>query len=155
MAIVLKKAKEKDIPLLHGIQQEAFAALLEYYQDYDTNPAAETIERMYQKMCEPFTSYYLIMLDDVPIGGIRVCDFGQRCRISPIFLLSNYQGRGYGQEAMYLAEKCHPNATIWELDTILQEEKLCRLYEKLGYQKAGKTNNIKDGMDIVFYEKII
>lgn len=155
MFIDLKKAKEKDIPLLHGMQREAFAPLLEYYQDYDTNPAAESVERIRQKMQELFTNYYLIMLDDTPIGGIRICDFGQRCRISPIFILSNYQGKGYGQKAIQLAEKFHPKAKIWELDTILQEESLCRLYEKLGYQRTGKMKHIKNGMDIVFLEKII
>jgi RimJ/RimL family protein N-acetyltransferase len=155
MFVDLKKAKEKDIPLLHGMQREAFAQLLEYYQDYDTNPAAESVESIRQKMQELFTNYYFIMLDDTPIGGIRICDFGQRCRISPIFILSNYQGKGYGQKAIQLAEKCHPNAKCWELDTILQEDRLCRLYEKLGYHKTGITHKIKDGMDIVFYEKII
>ena len=56
---------------------------------------------------------------------------------------------------MQVAEKCYPKAKVWELDTILQEESLCRLYERLGYQRTGKTKRIKDGMDIVFFEKII
>lgn len=155
MRVELKKAKETDIPLLHDMQRDAFALLLEYYQDYDTNPAAETMERICQKMQESYTNYYLIMLDDSVIGGMRICDFGYRCRISPIFILSNYQGKGYGQEAMQVAEKCYPKAKVWELDTILQEESLCRLYERPGYQRTGKTKRIKDGMDIVFFEKII
>lgn len=155
MELVLIKAKVADIPLIHSMQQEAFSALLERYQDFDTSPATETMERISQKMQEPFTSYYIILLGDLPVGGIRVCDFGDRCRISPIFILSEHQGKGYGKVAMELAEKCHPNAKRWELDTILQEDRLCRLYEKLGYRKTGITHKIKDGMDIVFYEKII
>ena len=35
----------------------------------------------------------------------------------------------------------------------MQEEKLCRLYEKLGYRQTGESYDIKDGMTIVFYEK--
>ena len=45
------------------------------------------------------------------------------------------------------------NGEKWELDTILQEKKLCYLYEKMGYQKTGKTEKIKDGMDLVYYAK--
>ena len=54
---------------------------------------------------------------------------------------------------MRIAESLYPNAGRWELDTILQEQKLCHLYEKMGYRKTGKTQRIKDGMDIVFYAK--
>lgn len=52
-----------------------------------------------------------------------------------------------------LVEAIYPNATRWELDTILQEEKLCYLYEKMGYKKTGQTEEIKKGMDLVFYAK--
>ena len=29
----------------------------------------------------------------------------------------------------------------------------CHLYSKMGYQKTGEIEHIKDGMDIVFFEK--
>ena len=41
----------------------------------------------------------------------------------------------------------------WELDTILQEEKLAYLYEKMGYKKTGKTRVVNSRMTLVFYEK--
>jgi hypothetical protein len=50
-------------------------------------------------------------------------------------------------------EDYYCDAKKWELDTILQEKGLCHLYEKLGYRKTGKTEEIKEGMTIVFYEK--
>ena len=50
-------------------------------------------------------------------------------------------------------EKLYPDAILWKLDTIAQEEYLCRLYEKLGYRKTGKTETVQPGMDLVFYEK--
>ncbi|MFR1519292.1 MAG: GNAT family acetyltransferase [Clostridia bacterium] len=52
-----------------------------------------------------------------------------------------------------MIEQLYPSAERWELDTILQEEKLCYLYEKMGYKKTGQTQKIKAGMDIVFYAK--
>ena len=39
------------------------------------------------------------------------------------------------------------------LDTILQEEGNGYLYEKLGYKRTGKIENINERMDIVYYEK--
>ena len=68
-------------------------------------------------------------------------------------MLPEYQGFGYAQKAITIAESLYPAAEKWELDTILQEEKLCYLYEKMGYEKTGQIIRIKDGMDIVFYAK--
>ena len=70
-----------------------------------------------------------------------------------IFILPEYQGYGYAQEAIKMVESFYTKAKRWELDTILQEKKLCYLYEKMGYQKTGKTEKIKDGMDLVYYAK--
>lgn len=78
---------------------------------------------------------------------------GRTMRVSPIFILPEHQNKGYAQAAMIQLERENPQADIWELDTILQEEKLCRLYEKLGYRKTGESYDIKDGMTIVFYKK--
>ena len=75
--------------------------------------------------------------------------------LAQILIIPEYQGLGYAQEAIRLVEAAYPNASRWSLDTIAQEEKLCHLYEKLGYRKTGKTEHVKDGMDIIFYEKVM
>ena len=139
MPIHLHKASESDCPLLHDIQVKSFSALLEKYRDFDTNPAAESVERVYQRFAQPFTDYYLILEGDSPVGMLRVCDFGEECRLSPICVLPAFQGRGIAQQAMVLAEDLYPAARKWTLDTILQEARLCRLYEKMGYQRTGGT----------------
>ena len=74
-------------------------------------------------------------------------------RLHMINILEEYQGRGLAQVVMRRIETLYPEASLWELDTILQEEKLCHLYEKLGYRKTDKIKPIKDGMDLVFFEK--
>ena len=71
----------------------------------------------------------------------------------PIFILTEYQGFGYAQEAIRQAEAEYPESILWELETILQEPKLRHLYEKMGYRRTGKTERIRDGMDLVYYEK--
>ena len=79
-----------------------------------------------------------------------------KCRRSvfgPIFILTEYQSFGYAQEASRQAEAEYPESILWELETILQEPKLRHLYEKMGYRRTGKTERVKDDMDLVYYEK--
>ncbi len=155
MNITLEKALPADCAQLHAMQVTAFHPLLEKYQDFDINPAAEPPERIAQRFEQPFTTYWFILADGERAGALRVCDFGERCRLSPIFVIPRHQGRHIAQTALALMEKQYPDASAWELDTIAQEPGLCHLYEKLGYRKTGRTEHIKEGMDIVFYEKHI
>ena len=151
--ITLKKAGRADLMEIHRIQVASFQALLDKYQDYGTNPSAERFERILERFQEKTTDYYLICLNEQNIGMIRVCDFGTMCRVSPIGILPEFQGRGFAQQVMVLLENRYLGAEKWTLDTIRQEQKLCYLYEKLGYVATGKQETIQPGMDIVFYEK--
>jgi GNAT superfamily N-acetyltransferase len=154
MSIRLRKASIEDCPLIHQMQVKSFHALLEKYHDMDTNPGAESLSRVVERMLQSFTDYYFILLNDAEIGVIRIIRRSEDiCRVSPIFILTDYQGNGYAQQAMLSAEELYPDTVIWQLDTILQEEKLCHLYEKLGYHKTSKRETIQPNMDIVYYEK--
>ena len=152
--ITLKKAAVEDAPLLYEMQIKAFKPLLEKYQDFNTNPGAEIIERTIHRLKEQNSHYYFILLADIRIGAIRVLDNGDLCRLKQIYILPEYQGYGYAQQAILLVEMLHKNARNWELDTIKQESKLCHLYEKMGYKQTGKEERVKDGMTIVFYKKL-
>ena len=151
--VQLKKAGIDDAREIYDMQIKSFRTLLEKYQDHDFSPGAEPLDRTIQRFNEPFTDYYFICYDDAHIGAIRVCDFGRLMKLKQIFILKEYQDRGYAQMAITLLESLYPQAAQWQVDTILQEKKLCHLYEKMGYRRTGKTENIKDGMDIVFFEK--
>ena len=154
MDIRLKKADITDVKVLYEFQIKAFKPLLEKYQDYDTNPGAETIERTINRLDEQNSYYYFIQLDHQNIGAIRILSFGDLCMLKQVYVLPEYQGNGYAQQAMLLAESIHKGAVTWELDTIKQESKLRYLYEKMGYRLTGKEEKIKDGMDLVFFKKI-
>ena len=151
--ISLRKAEYKDCPLIHSIQVRSFIGLLQKYNDFDSNPAAESLDRIQQRFQQPFTDYYLIMAEDETVGMLRVCDYGVNCRLSPICILPEFRGRGYATMAIRAMEKLYPEAIVWKLDTILQEEYLCRLYERIGYRKTGQVESVREGMDLVFYEK--
>lgn len=149
----LVKAGESDCAPLFQIQRKAFVPLLLKYRDYQSNPAAENEEAVLRRMKQPYTVYYFIDTEEGHVGMLRVCDFGERCRLSPICVLPEFQGRGYAQAAIRAAEALYPRVRRWDLDTILQEEKLCHLYEKLGYRRTGEYQHLKEGMDLVFYRK--
>ena len=152
--IELKKAEPQDCGQIHAMQAEAFAELLEKYHDTATNPGAEPVEKVAMRMAQDTTDYYLILTAGTPIGAARVQRLsGDVCRVSPIFILPAFQGRGYAQEAMRGLEALYPQAKTWRLDTIREEEKLCHLYEKLGYRRTGREEVLQPGMTIVYYEK--
>lgn len=154
MNIEIVKASYNDLQLLHKIQVEAFRPLLEKYKDYNTNPSNEIIDQIIRRYNQNFTTYWLIKNHGKIVGGVRVVNKGDRCyRVSPIFIQPLEQGKGMAQKTFKILEDYYYDAEKWELDTILQEKALCYLYEKLGYKKTGKTEEIKEGMTIVYYEK--
>ena len=155
MQITFIKALFEDCEEIQKFQQESFAQLLEKYQDFDMSPATETLERIQYKLNEPTTTYYFILNENVKIGVIRLVSIDETTmRISPMMILPQYQNKGYAQKAMLKIEELYSDIKCWQLDTIKQEDKLCYFYEKVGYRKTGKEEEIKQGMDIVYYQKL-
>lgn len=155
MEVKLSRARVDDATELHTMQIEAFRELLEKYQDFDTSPANESVEKVEARLRQDFTYFYFICIGTQKAGAVRVIDhkeFGINKRISPIFILPQFQGRGIAQKAIRLCEEIHGNEN-WELDTILQEPQNCHLYEKMGYRRTGKTEVINEKLTLVFYEK--
>lgn len=153
--IKLLRADINDAKELHTMQVKAFRKLLDKYQDFDTNPANENVEKIIFRLQQHFTYYYFICLDRQKVGAIRIVDkkeTGKNKQISPIFILPEFQGQGIAQKAIQLCEELH-GTEQWELDTILQEQKNCYLYEKMGYRKTGETKVINDKLTLVSYAK--
>jgi GNAT superfamily N-acetyltransferase len=118
------------------------------------SPATESPEKIRWKLPHPGSYYYFIRVGYETVGAIRVWDpqDGSRKRISPLYILPAYRGKGYAQTAMLEAERLH-GSHHWQLDTILQEAGNCYLYEKMGYHQTGNKKVIKENMTIVDYEK--
>ena len=154
MDVSLSKAELKDVETIYEMQIKSFMVLLERYQDFETNPGNESIEKIVARINQSFTDYYIIKSDDVSVGSVRIVKKDNNTyRISPIFVLPEYQGRGIAQKVFQMLEQNYYYAKKWELDTILQEQGNCYLYEKLGYRKTGKTEIVNNKMTLVFYEK--
>ena len=153
MKIDLARIEIKDAEKLWMMQVKAFEDLYNKYQDTETSPATEKVEKIIMRLEQSFTYYYYIVVDGVEVGAIRVVDKkGESKRISPIFIMKQYRGKGYAQEAMKAVEAIHGEHD-WQLDTILQEKGNCYLYEKMGYYQTGKTEVINDKLTLVFYKK--
>lgn len=154
IGIELIQAKKEDMETIWKMQLEAFAGLLEKYNDYDMSPGAEKFDMVMARFEQPWTIYYFIVANSERVGVIRIIDKkdGSKKRISPIWIMPEFRNKGYAQQAILAAEKIHGSKN-WCLDTILQEKGNCHLYEKLGYHQTGKIEHISEIMDIVFYEK--
>ena len=154
MCVILQKAYIFDCEKIHQMQVVSFTHLLDKYGDINTNPASESVDQVVRKMNQDFTDYYFIRCDDEIIGAIRIVRLQENiCRISPMFILPEFQGKGFAQQTIANIERLYPYAVGWQLDTIKEEPMLCHLYEKMGYQRTGKEKIIQDNMTIVYYEK--
>ncbi len=156
MNIRIIKAQFSDCNEIHDMQVSAFTDLLNKYRDYSTNPACETLEDVQNKFNQPFSTYYFIMNNKIKIGAVRIVAVNDETRrISPIFILPEFQNKGYAQLAMKCIEQVYSRIKYFTLDTIKQEEKLCHFYDKLGYLPTGRQEQLQDNMTIVFYRKQI
>lgn len=153
--IQLIRISAQDAEKLWKMQIAAFKDLYAKYKDTETSPATEPFEKVVMRLEQPYTYYYYIKVEDAIVGAVRVVDTkeaNKSKRISPIFIMKEFRGRGYAQQAIQLAEEIHGSSN-WELDTILQEEGNCHLYEKLGYRQTGETKVINKRMTLIFYKK--
>lgn len=125
MEINLVRADLDDAKEIHAMQIAAFRELLEKYQDFETSPASESVEKVEARLRQDVTSYYFICVGQTKVGAVRVVDwkeYGKNKRISPIFIMPEFQGRGIAQKALRLCEEAHGSGN-WELDTILKKPK--------------------------------
>ena len=156
-ALILRKAKEEDLTTIHGAQIESFQEILGKYQDFQTNPGAESLAQIRSRYNQPNSDYYLVSVDGIFVGAIRIVtnESNTVARISPMFIRPEYQGLGYGRQTINEIEKLYQSITKWELDTIREEDSPMYFYENLGYRRTGKVEAIRSGMTIAFFEKVI
>ena len=146
----------EEAELLWKMQVEAFQGLYAKYQDTETSPATEKIDKIIKRQKQTCTYHKYNVIEKVKVGDDRAenkKEEGKSKRIAPIFIMEEYRNKGYAQIAINLVEEIHGKSN-WELDTILQEKGNCYFYEKMGYRKTGKTESINDKLTLVFYKKV-
>ncbi|WP_208560709.1 GNAT family N-acetyltransferase [Marinilactibacillus kalidii] len=156
MGLHLSVASTKEIDLIHTIQVQSFKPLYLKYQDMNTNPSLETLDDVKNRLFRANGIIYTVLLNDEIIGAICVVKvYSNQMRISPMFLKSTYQNKGYAKSAVKILEEKHPMVTIWELQTIKEEPSLVHFYEKLGYKSTGVEKRINEKMTLVTYRKLL
>ena len=152
MKINLIKSSEKDAELIHQMQVESFYELYLKYNDDETNPINESVDKIIQKLKQPDSCFYLIKFGNNFVGGIRIVIKNGHKRISPLFILPKYRNKGIAQEAISKLERIYGKDN-WELETIQAEKISKHLYEKMGYRLDEKTTVINDRLTLVSYKK--
>ncbi len=86
----------------------AFQDLYAKYQDPETSPATETLDKIMMRLEQPFTHYYFIDVNGINVGAIRVVDTkeaNKSTRISPIFIMKEFRGKGYAPDFVIASPK--------------------------------------------------
>lgn len=156
--IQLILAKAGDENLIHTMKYNSFLPLYARYQDEETNPVKEPISKVVSQLKSDTTDYYIINFNSQPVGAVRVVNDGiengkQIYRISPLFIIPEYQNKGIGYNVINMIFDKYENADKWRLSTIKQEQGNCHLYEKCGFKLVGDEQMINGRMTIVYYEK--
>ena len=157
--IKLVPAKPGDEKLIHSMKYSSFLPLYERYREDETSPVKEPIDKVTAQLKSKGTDYYIITVGSEPVGGVKVAkggvETGERVyRISPLFIVPEYQNRGIGYRVIMMLFEMYGDAGIWRLSTVKQEKGNCHLYEKCGFEQVGNETQINDRMTIVYYEKI-
>ena len=157
--IELRLVTKEEAECLHRLQVEAFMPLYEKYQDDETSPAKESLDRLIMKIVEENSDFYFIEYDGEKVGGVRVrWHQGQEVFeninwISPIFIIPECQNKGIAGKVIEKLFAIYPNTIQWRLDTIKQEAGNCHLYEKCGFVRVDKEEEVNEKMTLVGYVK--
>ena len=112
MQITLTKASLADAEIIHQMQLTAFKPLLEKYQDYDTNPGNEQLERTIERIKIQLliiTSLKPIKYLLEPLGLLKA---KQRYRISQ-FYFARTSRQGIAQRVLSMIEELYSDFQAW------------------------------------------
>jgi isopentenyldiphosphate isomerase/GNAT superfamily N-acetyltransferase len=150
--ISLKKASLKDAEEPLTLQREVFMPLYRKYNDHETSPVTQTMERFSARFERG--DYFKILFEGELSGSVFVYEKSPGLmRLHIINILEKHHNKGIAQVVMKRLELMYPEADAWELDTILAEERNCYLYEKMGYKRTGDAKVINQDLTIIRYRK--
>ncbi|WP_165980316.1 GNAT family N-acetyltransferase [Paenibacillus sp. FSL k6-2145] len=151
--MIYRPSNKGDIPKLLEIQKEVFEEDLQKYQDYDTNPACETWEKMI-KSIEVAHHFTIFDRNDNILGAIDIRGNDERMHINKIFIKTECQNSGMGTKAMDFVQKKYTGAKLWTLYTPHLSYRNHYFYEKMGFSKI-KEVKVSDRLTLFKYEKYV
>ncbi|MGG4470615.1 GNAT family N-acetyltransferase [Paenibacillus alvei] len=103
MTIIIRKSTLEDIEDLLLIQKASFQDDLKIYQDFETNPACETSEKLEENIQK--YHHFTILEENTIIGAIDVRGNKERMHIDKVFITPSKQNKGTGTMAIQFLEK--------------------------------------------------
>ncbi len=151
MDIKIARTNMKEAEPLLNIQKEAFQADLKKYKDYDSSPAAESLDFFKYRINNSL--HYTLYMDGKIAGGICLVKITDtHYRLFRIFLSPKFQNKGLGTKILSKMEKQFTKVEKWSLDTPKDNERNRHFYEKFGYQKSGEFQ-VNERLTLIEYEK--
>ncbi|MBT2606386.1 GNAT family N-acetyltransferase [Bacillus sp. ISL-53] len=151
MSLVFRKSTMEDIKTLLPIQKASFQEDLEKYEDFGTNPACETPEKLEENIKK--YHHFTILDGETIIGAIDVRGNDERMHIDKVFIAPSIQNKGAGTAAIQFLEKLFPNVKLWTLYTPYLSFRNHYFYEKFGYKKT-KEIELTPKLVLFKYEKL-
>lgn len=152
--IQLILAQKTDALLIHQLKKSAFMPLYEKYHDTETTPALDPPEKVELQLAQEETDYWLIALEGKIVGAVRVVKKRDAHVISPLFIIPEEQNKHAASQALTQLFTMYPEVFTWRLVTIMEEERNCHLYEKLGFYSTF-TGKPTGSLTLTGYEKRI
>lgn len=154
MNLELVKATSSDAEAMQRMQVESFLPHFERYQDIETSPVKEPLEKMVSRINYEKGCYFKIIADTVLAGCIWVYEGEPNTYYIGIMYISpEFQCKGIGQKVLAIAEELFPKAESWHLQCPADLPINRRCYEKAGYRFTGETRIINDKLTLVAYRK--
>ncbi|PPA70331.1 GNAT family N-acetyltransferase [Jeotgalibacillus proteolyticus] len=151
MSLNFRKSAMEDIDRLLPIQRASFQDDLEKYEDFETNPACETAEKLTENIRK--YHHFTILDGETVIGAIDVRGNNERMHIDKVFISPGNQNRGAGTEAIRFLEKQFSDVKLWTLYTPHLSFRNHYFYEKFGYKKT-KEVRLTPKLILFKYEKL-
>ena len=150
MTLIIRKSTLEDIEDLLMIQKASFQDDLKKYQDFETNPACETSEKLEENIQK--YHHFTILEENTIIGAIDVRGNKERMHIDKVFITPSKQNKGTGTMAIQFLEKQFSDVKLWTLYTPYLSFRNHYFYEKFGYKKT-KEVQLTERLILFKYEK--
>lgn len=145
----IEKATQKDLSEILKAQYDAFLIEGINSNDFNIQPLKQSI----QEITDEFNNGIILkaVLDNKIIGSVRAKQINNIVYIGKLFILEEYQGRGYAKELMHAIENKFDNCEF-QLFTNFFNNKNVTLYKKLGYIEF-KKEKASPKITFIYFKK--
>jgi RimJ/RimL family protein N-acetyltransferase len=148
----IERASKIDAEELYKAKLDAFSEEVKIYGFGP--PGYDSLEHQIAVLNDSGVHYFKMLYDKALVGGISVRERDNKhYYLSGLYIITSFQNRGLGSEAMKFLFDEYKDADKWTLETPYLSYRNHHFYEKLGFQKVGTTEPEPDGFHLFLYEK--